>query len=77
MQLVHKDIEAKTRDDFAWTSHSLRKGATTAAHAIGVTMQKIKLFGGWATESSVVVDYIDPTVVPTTTDWYFGCLTPY
>eukprot|EP00873_Tetraselmis_striata_P010120 jgi/Tetstr1/430384/TSEL_020194.t1 len=43
---------------FAWTSHSLRKGATTAAYVIGVTMQKIKYFGGWAMESSVVLDYI-------------------
>eukprot|EP00873_Tetraselmis_striata_P037563 jgi/Tetstr1/457827/TSEL_044372.t1 len=28
-------------------------GATTAAYVIGVTMQKIKYFGGWAMESSV------------------------
>jgi hypothetical protein len=63
---------------FAWTSHSLPKGATTAAYVIGVNMQKIKFFGGWATESSVLLDYIDPTVAPTTTDWYFfGWLTPW
>jgi hypothetical protein len=37
-----------------------------------------KFFGDRATESSVVLDYIDPTVVPTTSDWYFfGWLTPW
>eukprot|EP00873_Tetraselmis_striata_P036590 jgi/Tetstr1/456854/TSEL_043526.t1 len=40
------------------------QGATTAAYVIGVTMQKIKYFGGWAMESGVVLDYIDPTVLP-------------
>eukprot|EP00873_Tetraselmis_striata_P036045 jgi/Tetstr1/456309/TSEL_043065.t1 len=36
-----------------------------AAYVIGVTMQKIKYFGGWAMlASSVVLDYIDPTVLP-------------
>jgi hypothetical protein len=29
-----------------------------------VTLQnKIKYFGGWSTESSVLLDYIDPTVL--------------
>jgi hypothetical protein len=46
-----------------WTSHSLRKGVATAAYNIGVTLQKIKHFGGWSTESSVVLDYIDPTAL--------------
>jgi hypothetical protein len=27
-----------------------------------VTLQKIEYFGGWSTESSVVLDYIDLTV---------------
>jgi hypothetical protein len=27
-------------------------------------MQKIKFFGGWARESDVVLDYVDPTVLP-------------
>eukprot|EP00873_Tetraselmis_striata_P002760 jgi/Tetstr1/423024/TSEL_001301.t1 len=38
------------------------QGAITAAYVIGVTMQKVNSFGGWAMESSVVLDYIDPTV---------------
>jgi hypothetical protein len=48
---------------FSSTSHSLRKGAATSAYLVGVTLQKIKYFGGWSTESSVVLDYVDPTVL--------------
>jgi hypothetical protein len=78
MQLVLKDIKANPPDDFAWISRSLRKGATTAAHAIGVHMLTIIVFGGWATEPSVVLDCIDRSRVPTTSDWYFfGWLTPW
>eukprot|EP00873_Tetraselmis_striata_P007729 jgi/Tetstr1/427993/TSEL_018066.t1 len=36
-------------------------GAATAAYAIGVVLQKIKHFGGWAQLSIVVLDYINPT----------------
>jgi hypothetical protein len=71
MCLVLKDIKVNPPFGFTWTSHSLRKGASTIAYAIGVNMQKIKFFGGWATESSVVLNYIDPTIVPTTAAWYF------
>jgi hypothetical protein len=35
----------------------------TAAYNIGVTLQKIEHFGGWSTEFSVVLDYIDPTAL--------------
>eukprot|EP00873_Tetraselmis_striata_P011413 jgi/Tetstr1/431677/TSEL_021205.t1 len=48
-------------------------GATTTAYVIGVTMQKLKYFGGWAMESSVVLDYMDPTVLPRRAPWHlFG-----
>jgi hypothetical protein len=40
-QFVLTDIKGNPRDGFAWTSHSLRKGATTAAYAIRVNIQKI------------------------------------
>ena len=40
-------------------------------------MQKIKFFGGWARESDVVLDYIDPTVLPCPGAWQlFGWMTP-
>jgi hypothetical protein len=35
----------------------------TAAYNVGVMLQKIKYFGGLSIESSVVLDYIDPTVL--------------
>eukprot|EP00873_Tetraselmis_striata_P012026 jgi/Tetstr1/432290/TSEL_021692.t1 len=55
-----------------------RWGATTTAYVIGVTMQKIKYFGGWAMETSVVLDYIDPTVLPCPAAWHlFGWMTPW
>jgi hypothetical protein len=47
MQLVLMDINVHPPEGFASTSHSLRKGATTVAYAIGGNMQKT--FGGWAT----------------------------
>ena len=47
-----------------WTSHSLRKGAATCMNAIGVPLPTIRYWGGWARDSSVVHDYIDPTVRP-------------
>eukprot|EP00873_Tetraselmis_striata_P008724 jgi/Tetstr1/428988/TSEL_018963.t1 len=40
-------------------------------------LPKIKYFGGWAMESSVVLDYIDPTVMPYPAAWHlFGWITP-
>jgi hypothetical protein len=42
----------------------LTKSAAIAAYNIGTPMQNIKFFGGWARESDVVRDYIDPTVLP-------------
>eukprot|EP00873_Tetraselmis_striata_P043531 jgi/Tetstr1/463795/TSEL_008610.t1 len=72
------DAARQDTEGFAWTSHSLRKGATTATYVIGVTMQKIKYFGGWAMESSVVLDYIDPTGLPCLAAWHlFGWMTPW
>jgi hypothetical protein len=44
---------------------------TTYAYVIGANMQKINFVGGCATESSVVLDQIDPSVVPMTVDWHF------
>jgi hypothetical protein len=39
-------------------------------------MQNIKLFGGWARESNVVLDYIDLRVLPSLGAWQlFGWVT--
>eukprot|EP00873_Tetraselmis_striata_P012127 jgi/Tetstr1/432391/TSEL_021788.t1 len=55
----------------SWTSHSLRKGAASAANAIGVPLSHIRYQGGWATNSDVVLNYIDPNVLPSPGAWFF------
>eukprot|EP00873_Tetraselmis_striata_P036752 jgi/Tetstr1/457016/TSEL_043680.t1 len=55
----------------SWTSQSLRKGAASAANAIGVPLSHIRYQGGWATNSDVVLDYIDPNVLPSLGAWFF------
>jgi hypothetical protein len=63
---------------FKWTSHSLRKGAASAASCIGAPLPVIKYMDGWAKNSSVTEGkYIDPTMTPTHAAWrFFGWLTP-
>eukprot|EP00873_Tetraselmis_striata_P012638 jgi/Tetstr1/432902/TSEL_002344.t1 len=78
LQLVAHMSEEHPPPGFVWTSHSLRKGAATAAYAIGVVLQKNKHFGGWAQSSSVVLDNINPTALPCAASWQlFGWLTPW
>eukprot|EP00873_Tetraselmis_striata_P013295 jgi/Tetstr1/433559/TSEL_022826.t1 len=55
----------------SWTSHSLRKGAASAANAIGAPLSHIRYQGGWATNSDVVLNYIDPNVLPSPGAWFF------
>eukprot|EP00873_Tetraselmis_striata_P004846 jgi/Tetstr1/425110/TSEL_015572.t1 len=55
----------------SWTSHSLCKGAASAANAIGTPLSLIRSQDGWATNSDVVVDYIDPNVLPSPGAWFF------
>ena len=60
-----------------WTSHSLRKGAATAAYAINVTLLKICYVGDWSDRSSTVNDYVDPTAVADPDmHLFFGWLRP-
>eukprot|EP00873_Tetraselmis_striata_P009165 jgi/Tetstr1/429429/TSEL_019339.t1 len=47
----------------------VRKGLA-ASPVIGVMMRKIMFFGGWAMESNVVLDYIDPTMLPRLATWH-------
>ena len=59
-----------------WTSHSLRKGAASAAHAIGARLTENRFAGGWATTSNVLeAEYIDFTMQPSPAAWlFFGYL---
>ena len=51
---------------FCWTSHSLRKGAASAAYAIRVRLDDIRYAGGWSTKSTVLeAKYVDFTMKPT------------
>ena len=61
---------------FAWTSHSLRKGAASAAYAIGARLTDIRYAGGWSTNSTVLeAKYIDFTMRPSPAAWiFFGYL---
>ena len=45
----------------SWSGHSLRKGAASAASAIGVGIDRICFVGGWKIKAATVHDYIDPT----------------
>eukprot|EP00873_Tetraselmis_striata_P022550 jgi/Tetstr1/442814/TSEL_030898.t1 len=47
------------------------RGAASAANAIGVPLSRIRHQGGWATNSDVVLDYIDPNVLPSLGAWFF------
>jgi hypothetical protein len=60
-----------------WSGHSLRKGAASAANAIGVSLAKICHVGGWSVKASTVHDYIDPTCPSSdAARRYFGWMLP-
>jgi hypothetical protein len=71
-------VKSSAPAGFKCTSHSLRKGAASAAICIGAPLPVIKFMGGWAKNSSVTEGkYIDPTMTPTPVAWrFFGWLTP-
>eukprot|EP00873_Tetraselmis_striata_P028151 jgi/Tetstr1/448415/TSEL_035685.t1 len=52
---------------FAIVPHS----SHMASNAIGVPLSHIRYQGGWATNSDVVLDYIDPNVLPSPGAWFF------
>ena len=50
-------------EGFAWTSHNLRNGATSATYAIGARLIVIRYAGGWFTSSTVLeAKYMDFTI---------------
>ncbi len=61
---------------FSWTSHSLRKGAVSAANAIKVPLNDIRYAGGWSTNSTVLESkYIDFSMAPSKAAYtFFGHL---
>lgn len=57
--------------------HCNRKGAASAARALGVSLEKICRLGGWVLHSRAVWRYIDPLVQPSHAGaLFFGWLVP-
>eukprot|EP00873_Tetraselmis_striata_P036139 jgi/Tetstr1/456403/TSEL_043137.t1 len=54
----------------AWIAFA-KEQRRSAANAIGVPLSHIRYQGGWATNSDVVLDYIDPNVLPSPSAWFF------
>jgi hypothetical protein len=59
-----------------WLSHSFRKGAASAAHAVQVSLINICWHGGWATKSAAVHLYITPVPADAAAYRFFGWLRP-
>jgi hypothetical protein len=53
LSLSLRTVQTSAPSGFKWTSHSLRKGAASAASYIGAPLPVIKYMGGWAKNSSV------------------------
>eukprot|EP00873_Tetraselmis_striata_P033318 jgi/Tetstr1/453582/TSEL_040550.t1 len=43
---------------------------------IAIVVQYVAWIGGWATNSHVSLDYIDPNVLPSAVAWFFGHVAP-
>ncbi|KAK3260584.1 hypothetical protein CYMTET_30464 [Cymbomonas tetramitiformis] len=70
------ELDCRPPEGGHFSAHSTRKGATTCARAVGVTMEKVCFLGGWSQFSSAVQHYIDPTALrDTEMDYYFAWLT--
>ena len=60
LELAYQSCGLSPPEGFSWLSHSLRKGAASAAHAILVPLTTIRFMGGGATTSNVLeAKYID------------------
>jgi hypothetical protein len=61
-------IGATPPPKFKWTSHSLQRGAASAAACIGAPLTKIFCMGGWSKTNDVVTGkYINPNMIETPT----------
>jgi hypothetical protein len=65
LQAAYKAVGHYPPPGFSWTSHSLRKGAASAANAIKIALNDIRYAGGWSTNSTVLeAKYIDFAMAP-------------
>ncbi|KAK3233169.1 hypothetical protein CYMTET_56518 [Cymbomonas tetramitiformis] len=71
--LALSELDCRPPEGGHFSAHSTRKGATTCARAVGVTMEKVCFLGGWSQFSSAVQHYIDPTALrDADMDYYFA-----
>jgi hypothetical protein len=78
LALSLRTVNTSAPAGFKWTSHSLRKGAASAANCIGAPLPFTKYMGGWAKNNSVTErKYTDPTMTHVHAAWrFFGRLAP-
>lgn len=77
LQRVLTRLKVCAPSGYTYTSHSLRKGAASAAFAVGVDIIRICYCGGWAQGSQVVFTYIDMAFQASTDgEYFFGHLRP-
>ena len=61
----------------SYSGHSMRKGSSSAAKAIGCLLEAICYFAGWSILAGTFHRYIDPTWTPTVHCWrLFGWMRP-
>lgn len=69
LQVVMRHLQHSPPAGLTWTGHSMRKGSSSAAKAIGVFLESICFFAGWSILAGTFHTYIDPTWVPTPSCW--------
>jgi hypothetical protein len=63
-------VAIKTLQSIKWTGHSLRRGGASAAHAVGVSIAVIMVWGLWKSLVSALL-YIDVSVRPSAEALFF------
>jgi hypothetical protein len=77
LQRVLTKVGVSAPVGYTYASHSLRKGAASAAFAVGVDIIRICYCGGWAQGSQVVFVYIDMAFQASLDgEYFFGHLRP-
>lgn len=69
LQVVMRHLQHSPPAGLSWTGHSMRKGSSSAAKAIGVFLESICYFADWSILAGTFHRYIDPTWTPTAHCW--------
>ena len=69
-------LESAVLPGVQFTGHSMSRGGVSATHAINVSLPRIMAWG-LSTDMRTAISYIDISVMPTDTAWFFlGNLIP-